>query len=271
MFLKYPDRMGNMEKKKYKLLDSVARVIVDRRNMIFLFYIIAVIFSLFSMGWVDVEEDIVNYLAEDSMTRQGIRIMEEEFTTYGMANVMVSNISYAHALSIAQDMEEIDGVDSVMFENSADHYRGASALFVVTFVGEETDDITLQAMEEVKELVSSYDSSISTTIGTNMVTQLIEDMTLIGVLAGIIIIIVLILTSQSFAEVPVLLITFGVAALLNIGTNFFLGRISFISNSVAVVLQLDLAPFQRPSEGCRRFIGPVPPLLWIRSCLYVKL
>ena len=108
-------------------------------------------------------------------------------------------------------------------------------------MGEETDDITLQAMEEVKELVSSYDSSISTTIGTNMVTQLIEDMTLIGVLAGIIIIIVLILTSQSFAEVPVLLITFGVAALLNIGTNFLLGRISFISNSVAVVLQLALA------------------------------
>ena len=49
------------------------------------------------------------------MTRQGIWIMEEEFT-YGMANVMVSNISYAHALSIAQDMKEIDGVDSVMFE-----------------------------------------------------------------------------------------------------------------------------------------------------------
>ena len=158
-------------------IDSIVKFIVDRRNMIFLFYIIAVIFSLFSMGWVDVEEDIVNYLAEDSMTRQGIRIMEEEFTTYGMANVMVSNISYAHALSIAQDMKEIDGVDSVMFENSDDHYKDASALFVITFTGEETDEITLQAMEEIKELVSPYDTSISTTIGTNMVTQLIEDMT----------------------------------------------------------------------------------------------
>ena len=125
---------------------------------------------------------------------------------YGMANVMVSNISYAHALSIAQDMKEIDGVDSVMFENSDDHYKDASALFVITFTGEETDD-HLQAMEEIKELVSPYDTSISTTIGTNMVTQLIEDMTLIGVLAGIIIVIVL-LHIKSYAEVPILLITF---------------------------------------------------------------
>ena len=241
MFMENPDRMGIMEKKRYRLLDSIVKFIVDRRNIFFLFYIIAIIFSLFSMGWVDVEEDIVNYLAEDSMTRQGIRIMEEEFTTYGMANVMVSNISYAHALSIAQDMKEIDGVDSVMFENSDDHYKDASALFVITFTGEETDEITLQAMEEIKELVSPYDTSISTTIGTNMVTQLIEDMTLIGVLAGIIIVIVLLLTSKSYAEVPILLITFGVAALLNMGTNFLLGRISFISNSVAVVLQLALA------------------------------
>ena len=42
--------------------------------------------------------------------------------------------------------------DSVMFENSDDHYKDASALFVITFTGEETDDITLQAMEERKEL-----------------------------------------------------------------------------------------------------------------------
>ena len=72
---------------------------------------------------------------------------------------------------------------------------------------------------EIKELVSPYDTSISTT-RHNMVTQLIEDMTLIGVLAGIIIVIVLLLTSKSYAEVPILLITFGVAALLNMGTNF---------------------------------------------------
>ncbi|HZJ57880.1 MAG TPA: MMPL family transporter [Clostridia bacterium] len=230
-----------MKKKRYRLLESIAEVIIDRRNLFFLFYIITIIFSLFSMGWVDVEEDIANYLAEGSKTRQGITIMEEEFTTYGMANVMVSNIAPTNAMNIARGIEEIDGVDSVMFENNEDHYRDTSALFIITFLGEETDEITLQAMDEVRNLISPYDFSVSTTIGSSIASQLTKDMTLIGILAGIIIVIVLLFTSKSYAEVPVLLITFGVAALLNMGTNFLLGKISFISNSVAVVLQLALA------------------------------
>ena len=49
------------------------------------------------------------------------------------------------------------------------------------------------------------------------------------------------LTSRSYAEVPVLIMTFGAAALLNMGTNFLCGTISFISNSVTVILQLALA------------------------------
>ncbi|NLC04838.1 MAG: MMPL family transporter, partial [Tissierellia bacterium] len=59
--------------------------------------------------------------------------------------------------------------------------------------------------------------------------------------ASIIILLVLIFTSNSYAEIPILLATFGVAALLNMGTNFLLGKISFISNSVGVILQLALA------------------------------
>ena len=61
------------------------------------------------------------------------------------------------------------------------------------------------------------------------------------IVAAVIIVLVLLLTSQSYAEIPVLLLTFGAAALLNMGTNFFFGEISFVSNSVTVVLQLALA------------------------------
>ncbi len=46
------------------------------------------------MRWVNVENDIIYYLSEDSKTRQGITVMNEEFTTLGMADIMISNISY---------------------------------------------------------------------------------------------------------------------------------------------------------------------------------
>jgi predicted RND superfamily exporter protein len=109
------------------------------------------------------------------------------------------------------------------------------------FEREETDPVTLTAMDEIREIVQPYDSSISTTIGFNMADQLMKDMTLVGIVASIIILLVLIFTSNSYAEIPILLATFGVAALLNMGTNFLLGKISFISNSVGVILQLALA------------------------------
>ncbi|HHY12547.1 MAG TPA: MMPL family transporter, partial [Firmicutes bacterium] len=228
-------------KNRVRLLERIAKVIVDRRNLLFLLYVIAIIFSMFSMHWVRVENDIVYYLSEDSKTRQGITVMNEEFTTFGMADIMIANISYEHAREIADKIGDVHGVASVMFDNTEDYYKNSSALFVVLFSGEDTDEISLKAMEDIRNIVEPYDFSISTTVGVDMAAQLARDMTIIGVLATIIIVIVLIFTSQSYAEVPVLLMTFGVAALLNVGTNFMLGKISFISNSVGVILQLALA------------------------------
>lgn len=224
-----------------KMLERIAKVIVDRRNLLFLFYIIAVVFSVFSMQWVDVENDITYYLDEDSKTRQGITVMNEEFTMFAMADVMISNISYNHAKEVADKIGEVHGVASVMFDNTDAFYKNSSALFVVLFSGEDTDSITLAAMASVKEIVEPYDFSISTTVGVDQVAQLTKDMTIVGILGTIIVILVLTFTSQSYAEIPILLVTFGVAALLNMGTNFMLGKISFISNSVGAVLQLALA------------------------------
>lgn len=228
-------------RKRARVLERIAKVIVDRRNLLFLFYIIAIIFSIFSMRWVNVENDIIYYLSEDSKTRQGITVMNEEFTTLGMADIMISNISYGHARDVADKIGDVHGVASVMFDKTGDYYRNSSALFVVLFSGEDTDEISLKAMEEIRTIVEPYDFSISTTVGVNIVTQLAKDMIIVGILAAIIIVTVLIFTSQSYAEVPVLLLTFGAAALLNVGTNFMLGKISFISNSVGVILQLALA------------------------------
>ncbi len=141
----------------------------------------------------------------------------------------------------ADKIGDVHGVASVMFDNTEDYYKKSSALFVVLLSGEDTDEISLKAMEEIRDIVSPYDVSISTTVGIDIVAQLTKDMTIVGVLAAIIIITVLMFTSQSYAEVPLLLVIFGVAALLNVGTNFMLGKISFISNSVGVILQLALA------------------------------
>ena len=229
------------QKPKGSGMEKIATFIVDKRNLFFLLYAFALIFSIVATGWVKVENDITTYLPEDTETRQGLTVMNDNFVTYGTARVMVSNVTYETAENICSDLESIDGVTSVDFDDNTDHYKSASALFSVTFDGTTTDDISVHALHTIRDMLAGYDTYIDTEVGVDTSADLQSEMSVILVLAAIVIVLVLTLTSRSYAEVPVLIMTFGAAALLNMGTNFLCGTISFISNSVTVILQLALA------------------------------
>lgn len=220
---------------------KLAEFIVDKRNLFFLIYIIALVFCIFSRNWVKVENDVTKYLPDSTETRQGLTVMNDQFVTYGTAQVLLANISYDRAQEAADMIEDINGVTSVTFDNTEDHYKGTSALLDVTFDGEEEDQISIDAMNEVKDKLTGYDVYYSTSVANDDSANLESEMQVVTAIAAVIIVVVLLLTSKSYAEVPVLLITFIAAALLNMGTNFLLGTISFISNSVTIVLQLALA------------------------------
>lgn len=226
---------------KRSFFTSLATWIVDKRNLIFFFYAAALIFCLYSRSLVQVCDDLTAYLPADSETRQGLTLMDEEFTTFGTARVMVSNTTYPIAQSLAEELRLIPGVSSVTFDDTEDHFQGTDALFDVTFQGEAEDDVSLQAMDQIKQALSEYDTYISSEVGYDMSATLSQEMVVILCIAAVIIVLVLLLTSRSYAEIPILLLTFSAAALLNMGTNYWLGEISFVSNSVTVVLQLALA------------------------------
>ena len=230
------------EKPKGNGMEKLATFIVDKRNLFFLLYIFALVFCAIATGWVKVEDDITTYLPDTTETRQGLTVMNDNFVTYGTANVMVSNITYDTALEIQEQLEDIDGVTTVDFDDTDEHYTNASALFSVSFDGEVGDAHAEQALQEIRDkLEGTYDTSIYSEVGYDSSADLQSEMVVIVIIAAIIIVLVLTLTSRSYAEVPVLIMTFGAAALLNMGTNFLCGTISFISNSVTVILQLALA------------------------------
>lgn len=234
-------------------MEKLSTFIVDKRNLFFLLYLFAMVFSLFSMGWVEVENDVTKYLPEDTETRQGIEAMNANFVTFATARVMVSNVTYETALELSDKIAAVEGVTMVTFDRTADHYKDATALYDVNFSGQVLDESTIDAMEQIRQALSGYDLNVDTLVGYDENAMLREEMTTILIVAVIIILTVLILTSRSYAEVPVLLITFGAAALLNMGSNFLLGKISFISDSIAVVLQLALA-IDYAIILCHRFI-----------------
>ncbi|MCI9107153.1 MAG: MMPL family transporter [Lachnospiraceae bacterium] len=220
---------------------KVATFIVDRRNLFFLLFGIALIFSVVSMKWVKVENAMSAYLPDTTETRQGLDLMEEQFITYGTAKVMVTNIPYGEAEKIAEKIENMDAVIMMAFDNTTEHYNNFSALYDITFGYEETDERALEALDEVEALLNGYDIYVSTSMGDASAKQIASEMQIISILVAIVVISVLLFTSETWAEVPVLLLTFCAAALITKGTNFAMGTISFVSNSVTIVLQLALS------------------------------
>lgn len=235
--------MEQTQKHENGFMVKLATFIVDKRNLFFLITIIGLIFSAFSRNWVEVENDLSFYLPDDAETKLALDVMEEQFTTYGTAEVMVANVTYGEALELNDRLAEVKGVQSVAFDETTDHYARSSALFTVTFAYDETDDACLDALDAVKELLADYDLYISTDLGDTLAETIDSEVSVIMVYVAVIVVVVLTLTSRTFGEVPVLLLTFVTAMILNQGTNFLLGRISFVSNSVTSVLQLALLSY----------------------------
>ena len=223
------------------LIFKVSKFIVEKRALFFFIFFIISIFSLFSIDKTIVQNDLTSYLADDSKTRSGLDVMNREFTTFSVADVMINNVTYEQAEELAEEIRAIENVQSVNLDDSIYNYNDSSALLNITFDGIDTDEYVKEAMIHIREHLQDYDTSIDTLVGLNISDILAQEMSVIVVVVFVIIVLVLLLTSKSYFEVVILLITFGIAALINMGTNFLVGEISFISNSVAVILQLALA------------------------------
>ena len=229
-----------MEAKQEKgnVMEKVAQFIVDKRNLFFLLYIAAMIFCMFSMNWKQVETDVTLYLNEESETRQGLATMNEHFAMFSSARVMVSNVTYEEAVQLYQQITQVEGVTMVDFSNTEECYKDAYALMSVSFDGTDLQERTMTALANIKELLAGYDFVVDTTVGYDQIADLNQQMMEIMGYAVVVIVVFLTLTSTAYMEVPVLGLTFGAAILLGMGTNFMLGKISFISDSVAMLLQL---------------------------------
>ena len=222
-------------------LRRVSAAIIKYRYLIFLLFALAAVYCALSVGKVRINSDLTAFLPSQAETRRGLSVMEDEFITYASANVMVSNITFATAEEIAAQLGTVAHVSSVAFDDTPAHFVSPAALFSVSFDGGPEDAAILDAMAELRTLVSAYDHYISSDVGQDFSAHLASEMAGVIGLAALVILAVLLFTSRSWFEVVIFGIVFVAAALLNMGTNFWLGEISSITNSIAIILQLALA------------------------------
>lgn len=238
------------EKKSNNVMMKIAALIVDKRKAFLILFVLAAIYCGLSVNKVKVNDDLTTYLPESTETRQGLTIMEDEFITFGTAKVMVTNVTYEKALTLAKHIEGIKGVTGVTFFDKNDdayegkdleeYYKNSAALYDITFDGEEDTEIAQNAMLEIREYLSPYDTYVYSTVGKDDSADLQKDISQIMVVVILIIVGVLLFTSKTYIEVVIFLMVFGMAAILNMGTNFWFGEISFVTNAVGTILQLAL-------------------------------
>ena len=225
---------------KPSAMERLAAFIVDKRKAFYLLYIGFAIFCVFSSGWVKVNDDLTSYLPDTTETRRGLTVMDEEFMTFGTNRIMVDNIAFSQADKLAEKIRDVSGVKELKFDNTEEYFKDGAALFSITYDGTAADEVSLDALGKVKEILDGYDVYVTGDTGDDASASLNAEIQVVMIIA-VVILLILLFTSKTYMEIPVMLMTFGMAAVMNKGTNFLFGEISFVSNSVAVILQLALA------------------------------
>ena len=240
---------------------KLAEFIVDKRKFLLIIFIAAAIGSVIMSSHINVIQELTDYLPDDTETSIGLDVMDEQFTTFGTAKVMVQNVTYDQAKAIADQLKDIKGVSAVDFyeededdenndteekeftnsEDMRDSYQDLAALYSISFETPEDDSLAQAAIADVRTALKDYDAWFYTTVDKDDAADLQDDMKVILVIAVIIIVGVLLFTSGTYIEIAIFMMVFGMAALLNMGTNFIFYNISFVTNAVATVLQLAMA------------------------------
>lgn len=223
--------------KKPSPLHRASEWIVDHYRLFFIVFAVLLVFSAVASGWVRVENDVAAYLPADSETRQGLDIMEQEFQTYGSAKILLRGTDADTAAATAEQIRAVDGVDSCTYTMN----DAGSALLSVSLSDLEGSDACAQTVQALRDLLDGSGAYIYSAEGYSISDQINGEVRGLLVIVAIILVTVLTFTSSTYAEVPILLITFLAAALINKGTNFIFGTISFVSNAVAILLQLAMS------------------------------
>ena len=229
--------------------------IVRHRVIVTIVFICAAVVSALLMTMVGQNYDMSKYLPADSNSKQGIDVLESEYSYNGSAEVMLENKSIVEVLQIKAQIEAIDGVETVVWlddvadikqpveiidEEVRNNYLiGEDALLQVVFTGNDYAEGTRAAITQIKKLLGDGALIAGNAVDAYAIVNSISGNIMTGVLIALAIaLLILFLTTNSLFEVILFLFNIGVAILLNMGTNIIFGEISYMTFACAAILQL---------------------------------
>lgn len=234
---------------------NIGKWITKHKNIILVIAFILLIPA--GIGYVStrVNYDVLSYLPERLETIKGQDILVDEFGMGAFSMVVVEDMPMKDAAKLEKQLESIDHVKDVLwYDDAVDisvptemipedlrkaFFNGKATMMIALFDNTTSADDTMDAITQIRKVVGKnvYASGMSGVV-TDIKNLALQEMPIYVVIAGLLSLVVLFLTMTSFVTPLIFLLNIGMAIVFNLGSNVFLGEISYITQALAAVLQL---------------------------------
>ncbi len=229
--------------------------VCKHRKAILILALLLVIPAIIGMKATRINYDILIYLPEDIETLQGENILAQDFDMGAFSMIVLENMKTKDIVQLENKMKEIENVEKVIgiadvlgtsiptemipSEIKDKIYKEGDTVLLVTFKDSISSDTTMKTIETLREITTEQ-CKISGMSATILDTRDLSnsEIAIYVIIAVILCIIILQIALDSYIAPLLLLVNIGIAILYNMGTNIFLGQISYITKAISAVLQL---------------------------------
>lgn len=213
--------------------------------------------ALIGFACTGVNYDILSYLPDELESMQGEQVLDETFNTAGISIVITEDMQPKYTLALKNEILKVDGVASVIWVDtladigipadalpdvlknifySAD---GTKTMMLVRYDPAGGEGSDLKAIAEIKTLLGENAFMSGLSVIVDDTREICDSQAPLYIAVAVALALaVMALMMESWFQPLIVLLSLGIAVLYNMGTNFFLGEISFITQCVAAVLQL---------------------------------
>ena len=238
-------------------MKKFGKVVVKLRIPILVLSFLLLIPSVLGYFNTRVNYDILYYLPSDIDTMQGQDILLDDFGKGAYAMVVVDGMNKSNVSKLVKKVEGVDHVASVIsysgvvgddvpseilpdkFRSYFENEDSGATLFAIFFDDTTSSDDTMKAIQEVRDVTDNqcYIAGMSAVV-TDTKTMAEKDTPFYVLVAVVLVCIVLAIFMDSFLVPVFFMLSIGMAIVYNLGSNYFLGEVSYITKALAAVLQL---------------------------------
>lgn len=238
-------------------MKKFGKVVVKLRIPILVLSFLLLIPSVLGYFNTRVNYDILYYLPSDIDTMQGQDILLDDFGKGAYAMVVVDGMNKSNVSKLVKKVEGVDHVASVIsysgivgddvpseilpdkFRSYFENEDSGATLFAILFDDTTSSDDTMKAIQEVRDVTDNqcYIAGMSAVV-TDTKTMAEKETPFYVLVAVVLVCIVLAIFMDSFLVPVFFMLSIGMAIVYNLGSNYFLGEVSYITKALAAVLQL---------------------------------